>query len=70
MISTVVIFVLAFAALGLLLGFAATFDVHPQHERAASAGVGPGNNSSSSNDNGTSITFGDQVNVQVKPAGQ
>ncbi|HEU4984923.1 MAG TPA: hypothetical protein VFT58_04735 [Nitrososphaera sp.] len=66
MISTVVIFVLAFAALGLLLGFAATFDVHPQHERATSAGVGP----SSNNGSNTSITFGDQVNVQVKPAGQ
>lgn len=63
MISSIVIFVLAFAALGLLLGIAATFHVQPQqHERAVVADIG-------SNNNGTSLTLGEKVNVQVQPAG-
>ncbi|AIF84483.1 hypothetical protein NTE_02433 [Candidatus Nitrososphaera evergladensis SR1] len=64
MISSIVIFVLAFAALGLLLGYASVFDVQPQqHERAVRADIGSNNN------NGTSITLGEQVNVQVQSAG-
>jgi hypothetical protein len=65
MISSIVIFVLAFAALGLLLGFAATFHVQPQqHERAVAADIGSNNNN-----NGTSLTLGEKINVQVQPAG-
>ncbi|AIC15306.1 hypothetical protein [Nitrososphaera viennensis] len=62
MISSIVVFVLAFAALGLLLGYAATFDVQPQHERAIMADIGSSNS--------TSITLGEQVSAQVQPAGQ
>ncbi len=56
MISTVVIFVLAFAALGLLLGFAATFDIQPEQER-----VTIGENGT----NSTSITLEEEISVQV-----
>ncbi|HVX01661.1 MAG TPA: hypothetical protein VHA09_00750 [Nitrososphaera sp.] len=73
MISSIVIFVLAFAALGLLLGFAATFHVQPQHGITVAAGPGSnGTNSNSgvsNNNNSTSIALGDKVSVQVQPAG-
>lgn len=73
MISSIVIFVLAFAALGLLLGFAATFHVQPQHGITVAASAGSNETSSSggsnNNNNGTSIALNDKVNVQVQPAG-
>lgn len=65
MISTIVIFVLAFAALGLLLGFAATFHVQPQHGSTVAADTG----SNTTGGNSTSIALNDKVNVQVQPAG-
>ena len=63
MISSIVIFVLAFAALGLLLGFAATFDVQPLRGSLASASSG------SNNTNNTSVNLSEQVNVQVQSSG-
>ncbi|WP_415282261.1 hypothetical protein [Candidatus Nitrososphaera sp. FF02] len=57
MISTVAIFVLAFAAVGLLLGFAATFDVQQEQERVD---IGQGE----ADDN--SITLEEEIDVQVE----
>jgi hypothetical protein len=57
LISTVAIFVLAFAAVGLLLGFAATFDVQQEQERVE---IGQGE----ANDN--SITLKEEIDVQVE----
>lgn len=55
--SRIVVLVLAFAALGLLLGFAESFDVIPLREPAFKAGA-----------DGTASSVGieEQVSVQVK----
>jgi hypothetical protein len=58
MISSIVVFVLAFAALGLLLGYAAAFDTQPQHQQEVKTNV---------NSNGTAaITLQDQAKAQVQ----
>ncbi|MEO9294214.1 MAG: hypothetical protein ABI347_01275 [Nitrososphaera sp.] len=61
MISSVVVFVLAFAAMGLLLGFAATMDV--RMERPPAFQLGPDMNNTSSN-----VDIQEQVNVTVQKA--
>lgn len=57
MISTIVIFVLAFAALGLLLGYAEVFDVQQEQERVTI---------NESGSNSTSLTFEEEISVQVE----
>lgn len=56
MISIVVVFALAFAAMGLLLGYAATFDVESEHEPPFRTGDSL---------NSTSIMIEESVQVQV-----
>jgi len=56
MISTIVIFAVAFAAMGLLLGYAATFNVESEHEPPFRTGDSL---------NSTSIMIEESVQVQV-----
>jgi hypothetical protein len=60
MISSVAVFVLAFAAMGLLLGFAAAMDTHM--ERPPAFKTGPGMNNTSN------VDIQEQVNVTVQKA--
>lgn len=64
MISSIVVFVLAFAALGLLLGFAETYHVQPQHNPASAT-----NTSAAENSNSSSFAPGKQTNVQAQTPG-
>jgi hypothetical protein len=65
MISSIVVFVLAFAALGLLLGFAETYHVQSQSKPvgATTTGAIGGNN------NATSLMPNKQASVQAPTAG-
>ena len=62
MISSVVVFVLAFAAMGLLLGFAAVMDMHMHMQRPPAFLSGSGTNNTSS------VNIQEQVNVTVQKA--
>ena len=57
--SRIVVLVLAFAALGLLLGFAESFDVIPLREPAFKTGA---------DSPASSIEIGEEVSVTVKKA--
>ena len=59
--SRIVVLVLAFAALGLLIGFADSFDVIPLREPAFKAGA---------DGTASSVDIQDQVSVRVGKAGQ
>ena len=58
MISSVVVFVLAFAAMGLLLGFAAAMDTHMERPPAFLSNSGMNNTSS--------VNIQENVNVTVQ----
>lgn len=58
MISGVVVFVLVFAAMGLLLGFAATMETHMQRPPLFKAGNGTNSTSN--------LTIQEQVNATVE----
>jgi hypothetical protein len=60
MISSVVVFVLAFAAMGLLLGFAATMETHVQRPPVFKAGSGTNSTSS--------LSVQEHVNATVERA--
>ena len=57
MISAVIVFVVAFAAMGLLLGYAATYHVVPEHEPPFRTGDSM---------NSTSISIEESVQVTVE----
>ncbi len=57
MLSAIVVFAVAFAAIGLLLGFAATYSVEPEREPQFRAG---------NSVNSTSVTIQESVSVTVE----
>lgn len=59
MISAVVVFVVAFAAMGLLLGYAATYHVEPEHQPPFRTGDSM---------NSTNITIEESVQAQANRA--